>query len=273
MKRKDVVTCIIKNKDKILLIKRGSTAPTYSNKWSFVCGVIEQKEKPLETALREIQEETEITQNKIKFLKQEELFVLEDKEIDVTWHIIPFLFESIVDEVTLDWENTEYVWVKPEELLNYYLVPGIIQVALRLMDNLVIHRRGILAILYKDSNLFVTVKTINDNVTFVSGQIEKNESEEDAVIREVREESGIEIERNQIKKLPLVNKFTYSKGFLKGVKGSQNVYLAKVDEHVKVKFDGKEIVDAKWMTKDEVRKNLTFEHIKKIFEKSLEYIK
>lgn len=272
MKHKSVVTCILKQKDKILLVKRGKTAPAYPERWSFIHGLIVDDRTPLQAAIKEIQDETKLTEKDIKLLKKLKPFEQEDREIDTTWEVNAFLFETRKDKITLDFENTEYIWVKPEEIINYWLLPGMLQVASRLIKDLLIKRCGILAIVYRNPDSFLTVKTQNDNIVFVTGGIDKDEGGKDAVIREVMEESGIEIQRDQIKKLPFVNKFTYNKGFLKGVISEQNVYLVKVDEDARIKPENIDVLEAKWMTKDEVRKNLPFDHIKNIFEKSLKYI-
>ena len=88
----------------------------------------------------------------------------------------------------------------------------------------------------------------------------------------MRGESGIEITKDQIKKLPFVNSFTYKEGFLKGVKSTQDVYLVKVDENTEIKPQAHDILKARWMTRDEVRKTLSFDHLVDIFEKSLKFV-
>ncbi len=133
-------------------------------------------------------------------------------------------------------------------------------------------RKGILAIVYRNPDSFLIVKTKNENTSPVSGGVEGCESDEDAVIREVKEETNVDIKMEKIRKLPFINRFNYGKGRLKGIKGIQNVYLIEVDENSEIKMNQEELLEAKWMTKDEVKDNLTFDHVKEIFEKSLEYI-
>ncbi len=273
MKPKKIVTCIIKKKNKILLVKRGKTAPAYPELWSFIHGLIMDNKDPLQAAIEEIQLETGLTEKDIRLIKKLKSFDQEDKKIDTTWKVNAFLFETKKDKIILDFENTEYIWIKPENILNYQLVPSILQVLIQLMDKVIPERKAILAIVYRNPDSFLIVKTKGNNVVFVTGGIDKGETEKEAVIREILEESGIDIQREQIKKLPFTNKFTYKQGFLKGISSKQNVYLIKVNEDVKVCSKTSDVVWVKWMTKDEVKKSLTFDHIKKIFEKSLEYIK
>jgi len=270
MKKKNVVMCILKNKGKILLLKRSGEDNLYPNRWSFVSGGIEKGEEPIEAAYREVNEEAGIEKNELR-LKKKDFFVSTNREINVTFNTNIFLFEIEKSKVILNEENDDYSWVAPKKLFDFYLAPVNIQVAIKLLGKLPV-RKGILAIIYRNSDSFLIVNTRNENLSFIAGAIERGEREKETVGREVKEESGIDVDMKGIKKLPFVNKFTYDKGFLEGVKGRQNVYLAKVYDEKELKWDDKEIFDAKWMSKEEVRKNLTFDHVKDIFEKSLKYL-
>ncbi len=272
MQEKNVVICVIKNKSKILLLRRNPGDDIYPGRWSFVTGKIETDETPLDTAFREIEEETGLSKDNLKLLKQSEEFTKIDKNLNTLYHNNAFLFETNTEKVELDHENVEYYWIYPKEVLKYHLVPGMIQTALMLMDDLVIERPGVLVIVYKNLDSFAIVKTRNDNIVLPTGGIEEGETEEDAVIHEVREETGIDIKKSQIKKLPFNYKATYKKGFFEGIITEQGIFLVKVDEDSEVEPNASDVVWAKWMTRDEVRKNLTFEEMNDIFEKSLEYL-
>jgi len=271
MEHKNVVICIIKNNDKILLLKRRPDDKVYAGKWNFVCGTIEPREKPLKTAYREIQEESGILEKNLKLLKKEEPYTRVDNNISITFHNNIFLFETDKEEITLDHENTDYTWIELNDIFDYYLAPGMLQSYIKLLGPLPT-RYGIMAIVHRNPDSFLMVETKNENLNFVAGGIDKGEDPLEAVIREVKEESGIEIDKTQIKELPFVNDFTYPKGFYKGVRSSQKVYLVKVPENSTIDYNGEEITYAKWMTIDEVKEKLTFEYVKEIFEKSLEYI-
>ncbi len=133
MKHKNTVCCILKNNNQLLLLKRGSTAPWYADKWAFVCGLIEEEEEPIETAYREIEEEIGIIKNDIELVKQEKLFLDRDKEIGITWHINPFLFKTKTDKIKLDYENQNYTWIITDELSDYPLAHGMDKVVKKLL--------------------------------------------------------------------------------------------------------------------------------------------
>ncbi|MEM5792986.1 MAG: NUDIX hydrolase [Candidatus Aenigmatarchaeota archaeon] len=267
----ETVVSIIRHKNKILILKRHPKTKNYPNGWSFVCGRVERGEKPLEAAYREIKEETGLDEKSLNLIKKAKVYMDEDKEIGITWKINPFLFESKINKIKLNKENTNYKWVTIQELLDYNLIHGMVQIAIKLIGRLP-SRKGILAIVYKDLDSFVTVKTRNGNITFVSGGIERGESEIQALRHELREEIGLVDEGISINKIPLTHEFTYKKGFLKGVVSRQSVYLVKISEDFKPKPMCDDVIEAKWMSRKEVIENLNFKSLVKIFKKSLEYL-
>ena len=127
----DVVTCLLQNKEgKVLILKRSDKVGTYKGLWSGISGYIEKGEKPIETALKEIREETKIT---------EVLLVKENKPISFTdsyegknynWNIFSFLFKTEKkDKVQIDWEHTEYRWILPSKMGEYKTVPRLKEIA------------------------------------------------------------------------------------------------------------------------------------------------
>ena len=111
------VACFLKHKGKILLLKRSKDVSWYKGKWSVINGRIEEGKKPYEVALQEIREETGI--KKLKLIKKGKVTVFIDKKLNVKWYIHPFLFEVKSDKVRLNWENSDFAWVKPEEMDKY----------------------------------------------------------------------------------------------------------------------------------------------------------
>lgn len=113
-----VVSCFIKKNDKILLLKRSEKVGSYRGKWATVSGYVEKDELPEETALKEIREETGV---KTKLIRKGKIIHVKDNER--IWFVHPFLFEIKSGNIKIDWEHTDYKWIKPEEIKNYDTVP------------------------------------------------------------------------------------------------------------------------------------------------------
>jgi predicted aconitase with swiveling domain len=119
-----VVTCVLRRQGKILILKRSQKVGTNKGKWAAVSGFIERGERPEETALKEVAEETGITTPRLE-AKGETLRIRDGTYV---WTIHPFLFEVGDEEVRLDWEHTECAWVSVDELKGYDTVPGFLRV-------------------------------------------------------------------------------------------------------------------------------------------------
>ena len=113
-----VVSCFIKKNNKILILKRSEKVGSYRGKWATVSGYVEKNEKPEQTALKEIREEIGA---EAKLIRMGEIIHVKDNEGN--WCIHPFLFEIKSGNIKIDWEHTDYRWIKPEEIKNYDTVP------------------------------------------------------------------------------------------------------------------------------------------------------
>ena len=134
MRTTKIVTSFIKHNDKILLLKRSNKVKTMKELWAGVSGIIEKNENPLDRAKIEIFEEIGISRNKIKLLKAaHEMRISSPQYENHEWSIFPFLFEVKKPEIKLNWENSEYAWIKPNELPNYSTVPSLDKVLFNLL--------------------------------------------------------------------------------------------------------------------------------------------
>ena len=116
-----VATSILKNRNKILILKRSEKVGSFQGYWSGCSGYVEENETPRETSLKEIREETGITEKQLKLLVVGIVHRIE-KETGI-WLIHPYLYETTKKEIKLDWENDEFAWIKKEELKKYKFVP------------------------------------------------------------------------------------------------------------------------------------------------------
>jgi 8-oxo-dGTP pyrophosphatase MutT (NUDIX family) len=121
-----VVTCLLENKGEILILRRSEEVGTYRELWGGVAGFVEEDEDPYKTAIKEIKEEVGVEENDLLLVRKEDAIkftdLYEDKMYD--WIVYPFLFHiKEKDKIQLDWEHTEYRWIKPSELKEYDTVP------------------------------------------------------------------------------------------------------------------------------------------------------
>ena len=130
-----IVTSFIKNDDKILILKRSDKVKTMKCLWAGVSGIIEKNDTtPLERAKIEIFEEAGINEKEIELLKSIEQIKIESAQYENhEWNIFPFLFKTKNPKVKLNWENSDYSWIKPNELKNYETVPELEKILFSLL--------------------------------------------------------------------------------------------------------------------------------------------
>ncbi|MCK7579514.1 MAG: NUDIX domain-containing protein [Chromatiales bacterium] len=93
----------------MLVLKRSQKVGTNRGKWAAVSGFIERGDKPEETALKEIAEETGLTTARLEGRAE----TLRIRDGTYVWSVYPFLFEVGEEKVILDWEHTECACVDP----------------------------------------------------------------------------------------------------------------------------------------------------------------
>ncbi len=110
------VAAIVVHDGRVLLLKRSDKVAVYQNQWAVVHGRIEDGESIEKRAEIEVKEETGLD---VKLIKKGKKIVYEDKALGISWHMFPVLFEAKSHKVRLNWENTDYLWVKVEEMEKY----------------------------------------------------------------------------------------------------------------------------------------------------------
>lgn len=133
-----VLTCFLKYKNKILLLKRSDKVRTYQGKWNTVAGYLDEPKSIREKALEEIQEELGIKENNILLINIGKYYKFTDNEIEKhkTWITCPVLAELKNEpEIRLDREHTRYKWISPKELTNFDIVPKLDESLKRVLEN------------------------------------------------------------------------------------------------------------------------------------------
>jgi 8-oxo-dGTP pyrophosphatase MutT (NUDIX family) len=133
---------------------------------------------------------------------------------------------------------------------------------------------GGIAIIYTKENneikFLVAENSVTKNISFVSGAKEDTDnSVSDAMYRELQEELG---SSDDIKLEPTNVKHDFVFGPKKkeraGYNGSYSVFLADVTGNSSNISHTAELSNMKWLTKEEVLKNLTFDDVKEVFLKA-----
>ena len=135
MSSTNIVTSFIKDDDKILILKRSGKVKSMKCLWAGVSGIIEKHDTtPLDRAKTEIFEETAINENEIELLKSVEQIKIESAQYrDHIWNIFPFLFKANNPKIKLNWENSDYDWIKPNQIKNYKTVPELDKILFSLL--------------------------------------------------------------------------------------------------------------------------------------------
>ena len=134
MRSTKIVTAFIRNQEKFLLLKRSEKVKTMKGLWAGISGIIEKNEEPLSRAKIEIFEEIGVSEESINLIKTgKEMIINSPQYENHEWKVFPFLFEMNDLEIKLNWENSEYVWIKKEDISNYNTVPSLDKVLFNLL--------------------------------------------------------------------------------------------------------------------------------------------
>ena len=122
MKTYFTVTGVVRNKGKVLILKKSPKDWNYPNKWSFCSGYVKEFEATEETVIREIKEETGLS---ARIIKKGKLLIINDKTNGKSWVVMPYLCDVKSSNVKLDHENADFMWINFEDIKKYPTVPGL----------------------------------------------------------------------------------------------------------------------------------------------------
>ncbi len=128
-----VVTCFLKCRAKILLLRRSELVGSFRGRWAGVSGCVETTAD--EQALIEIEEEAGLCQEDLKLLKRGKPLRVNDERVSAKWVVHPFLFQvREPGKIRIDWEHEETRWIDPEDIDNYETVPMLGEVLARVYE-------------------------------------------------------------------------------------------------------------------------------------------
>ncbi|QGA80570.1 NUDIX hydrolase [Candidatus Nanohalobium constans] len=191
---KDVVQTVIKSDGEFLIAKRSK-----DDYWEFMGGKVKEDEDLEEAAIREINEETNLSleEEDLKNFRRGDAYRSKDNE---KYRLNPVHFridEEKKDSMTekgLSNEHTDFEWIDLTKFDEYDTLGQY-----RALEHLgVVNGRVALAAVRKDGKyLFVKRSPENSSAgrwSFVSGGIEPGENPKEAAVRELREETSLDAE-------------------------------------------------------------------------------
>jgi len=119
-----VINCLVKYKNKFLLVQRNKSLNFYPGLWNGISGFLDDKRSLEQKAKNEIKEELGISSNNIKKIRLGKVFDQEERKYGKTWIVHPVLVEINTDRIKLDWEAKKYKLVSLIETRKLKLVPG-----------------------------------------------------------------------------------------------------------------------------------------------------
>ena len=134
MRHTKIVTVFVQHNDRLLILKRSKKVKTMKGLWAAVSGIIEGNEEPLSRAKIEVFEEIGLAEDKITTVKTARQMTVDSPQYENhEWEIFPFLFGVKNPQIKLNWENSEYRWIKRNELGGYRTVPSLDSVLFSLL--------------------------------------------------------------------------------------------------------------------------------------------
>lgn len=123
-----VINCVLKHKNKILVVQRSKKLNFYPGYWNGISGFLDDQKSLEQKVQGELKEELGIPKSKIKKIQLGEIFNQEAPKYRKTWIVHPVLVEVTTNRVKLDWEARNYKWIKFAEAKKLKLLPGFDQV-------------------------------------------------------------------------------------------------------------------------------------------------
>lgn len=124
MEETHVVTCFLRNRGDVLLLRRSDAVGSYAGQWGAVAGHATERGEsdPDRAARREIAEETGLA-DAVTLVRRGASFPVEDTDLGARWIVQPLLFDCDRRDVATNEETSEYEWVPPTEILRRETVP------------------------------------------------------------------------------------------------------------------------------------------------------
>lgn len=119
-----VMSIFVKYENEIILLKRSDKVGSFKGKWNTVSGYLDEIKPLKEKVLEEIREELGFGDENITSINVGKEYKV--TKIKKTWVVHPILLQlNKKPEIKLDWEHTEFKWIRPEQIKDFDRVYGL----------------------------------------------------------------------------------------------------------------------------------------------------
>jgi isopentenyldiphosphate isomerase len=119
-----VINCVLKYKDKILVVERSKNLRLYPGYWNGISGFLDSRNSLEEKVFEELKEELSLNKKNVLSIHLCQIFDQDEPKYKKTWIVHPVLVRVNTDKIKLDWEAKNYKWIKLEEIKKLKLLPG-----------------------------------------------------------------------------------------------------------------------------------------------------
>lgn len=119
-----VINCVVQHGKKFLIVKRNSAMRLYPGCWNGIAGFLDDQKTLEEKVKEELQEEIGIKARDILSIALGEIFNLDDPKYRKIWIVHPVLVNVKNKKIKLNWEASEYRWIKREEIKKFNTTPN-----------------------------------------------------------------------------------------------------------------------------------------------------
>jgi|SRR5271168_1671878 len=119
-----VINCVLKYKDKILIVQRSKGMRLYPLYWNGISGFLDDDKSLKEKVLEELKEELGLSKKHIVSIKPGSIFHQEAPKYKKTWIVHPVLVVVNTDQIKTDWEAENYKWLTLKQVKKLKLLPG-----------------------------------------------------------------------------------------------------------------------------------------------------
>ena len=119
-----VLNCVVKYRDKILLVERSKSLRLYPGYWNGISGFLDDNKGLEDKVFEELREEIGLKKKDVIKMYFGRPFDQDAPKYKKTWIVHPVLVEVKNDRIKLDWESKTYKWVSLSEVRNLKLLPG-----------------------------------------------------------------------------------------------------------------------------------------------------